>query len=147
MKPIADQNRPNITIKDRDNRDVNYDTTLQIQVDESTYQAVWKDFRSVPNLPSENANGQKITWFNGFGAKYKDGKNLEESRKVDFTVTVRRPPNAPNGTTRKLCFYDSKLPGTDYKSKVLDLKEEPESTNEFIVFKLSIGDPPTGMYP
>jgi hypothetical protein len=102
---------------------------VDVDVVDDQYEAYDKDLPK--DLPRETVNKERITWFNNFGVRRKNGS--DEKTVPQYKVFLQKLPEG-----KKLCAY--------YNGSVNDIPVQNAGSDK-IVFTLNVGDPPSGYYP
>jgi hypothetical protein len=124
-----------IKIKDKGNKDVEYDPTFEIEV-EDEYEAKEKN---VPSGLPDQFNGQTVTWLNNFVVKKgAESETTQEKKVPTYKVFMKALPDAPTGP-RSVCVY--------YGGEIHAMTLHNSGREGQVMFTLDVGDPPTGTVP
>ena len=137
-----------IKVKDSAGKDVDFDTSVFIDVDPG-YSPVGKLDNTLNGLPRYYRNDQNlpITWFINFGVNGPAAAENPKKLQKAYKVTIQK---APSGKT--LCIYDDTQAAGQ---EVLVLSPTAgsgriaytDNNNGTVSFYLDLVDPPSGYYP
>jgi len=112
-------------------------TDVEIEVDDA-YEVVKKNIPAPTPYPTGTSK-DKITWFNAFGIKGRDGNYANVNYTVRLVIS-----NLP--ANKRLFVLLSDGPN-EITSETGNGKIKYKDNNGFREFNLNVGDPPVGTYP